>query len=46
MFIILVYIIMYLIILLYEISVNDKIHKNRNKLYITSYVTNISKGNS
>lgn len=31
MFIILVYIIMYLIILLYEISVNDKIHKNRNK---------------
>lgn len=37
---------MYLIILLYEISVNVKIHKNRNKLHITLYVTNISKRNS
>lgn len=37
---------MYLIISLQEISVNDKIHKNRNKLRITLYVTDISKGNS
>lgn len=37
---------MYLIISLQEIFVNDKIHKNRNKLHVTLYVTNISKGNS